>query len=130
MHATSMLHIGVADFAEPTLLFLGDGNSLAWLADQIEAEHDIDFAELPNVALQPNFNLRILFAERHGELRRRKAAFVWEVSAAEALHLAAQIRSLARNTSPAHTYLDPHLNLAGVEVVASLGEYDPSRLFL
>lgn len=31
------MHIGLADFAEPTLLILGDSVSLNWLADCIEA---------------------------------------------------------------------------------------------
>lgn len=124
-----MLHIGIADFAEPALLLLGDADSLAWLADQIEAEQDIDFASLANVVRQLNFNLRILFMERGDGLSRREAAFVWEVSAAEAQRLAAQLRSLAENMSPSHAYLDPTPNLAGVQVIASLGEYDPGKIF-
>jgi hypothetical protein len=124
-----MLHIGIADFAEPALLLLGDADSLAWLADQIEAEQNIDFASFANVVRQLNFNLRILFTERGGGLSRREAAFVWEVSPAEARRLAAQLRSVAENMSPSHAYLDPTPNLAGVQVIASLGEYDPGRIF-
>jgi hypothetical protein len=124
-----MLHIGIADFAEPALLLLGDADSLAWLADQIEAEQDIDFASLANVVRQLNFNLRILFTERGGGLSRREAAFVWEVSPAEARRIAAQLHSLAENMSPSHAYLDPTPNLAGVQVIASLAEYDPGKIF-
>ena len=46
-----MLHIGIADFAEPTLLLLGDQDSLVWLADQMEAEQSIDLAHVANAVL-------------------------------------------------------------------------------
>lgn len=124
-----MLHIGIADFAEPTLLLLGDQDSLVWLADQMEAEQSIDLAHVANAVLQRNFGLRILFTGQGGGLRRREATFVWELSRMEASHLAAQIRGLARSTSPSHAYLDPTPNLAGVQVIASLGEYDPGKIF-
>ena len=41
-----MLHVGMADFAEPTLLIVGDARSLVWLADYIDAQQPIRFADL------------------------------------------------------------------------------------
>ena len=124
-----MLYLGIADFAEPTLLLVGEANSLAWLAHQIETRRDIDFSKVPNVVPQPGFDLRVLPTAGDGSLMRKDKSFVWEISAQEASFFTLQLRELAASASPAHTYLDPHVNAAGVQIVASLGEYEPHRIF-
>jgi hypothetical protein len=36
---------------------------------------------------------------------------------------------LAASEVPAHAYLDPTFNSSGVQIMASLGEYDAARVF-
>lgn len=126
--AVSLLHIGIVDFAEPTLLLVGDAQSFAWLARQIDARQSIDFAEVPNQTRQVRISLRLAPRARTGCLRRRADVLDWEISAAEAQQFAQQLRELAASVLPAHAYLDPESNIAGVQVVASKGEYDPAKV--
>lgn len=125
----SWLHIGIADFAEPTLLLIGDAKSLSWLAEQIDARRDIKLAEMPGIVRQTTIDLHLIPAMHRGSLTRLGDGFDWEISAAEARQFARQLRELAVGTSPAHTYLDPESNAADVQVVASNGEYDPEKVF-
>jgi len=62
------MHIGLADFNEPTLLLLGDPVSLNWLADRIEAQQVVDFMAFRFVKLV-NVRLVILPADDGGSLR-------------------------------------------------------------
>jgi len=125
----SLLHIGIADFAEPTLLLIGDAQSFSWLADQIDARRELDFAEMPSLVSRTDVNLRLVPTMQTGRLTRRANVFGWEISAIEAQQFAQQLRGLAASTSPAHAYLDPESNVAGVQLVASMGEYDQSKVF-
>jgi hypothetical protein len=119
---TNTLHIGLADFAEPTLLILGEAASLNWLAERIEARQSFDLATAPVVKLA---NVRLLLepTDNAGTLTREGKKFVWKLSLSESQEVAAQLRELAASHVPAHAYLDPKTNSAGVEVVASKGEY-------
>lgn len=125
----SWLHIGIADFAEPTLLLIGDANSLSWLAEQIDARRDIKLAEMDGIVRQTRVGLHLIPAIHSGRLTRLDDAFDWEISAVEARQLAQQLKELAVATSPAHAYLDPESNITDVQVVASKGEYDPEKVF-
>ena len=122
------MHIGIVDFAEPTLLLIGEAKSFAWLARQVDSHQEVDFAKVPNLAGQVGVNLRLAPTAQAGCLRRRADVFEWEISVAEAQQVAQQLRELAASASPAHAYLDPESNIAGVQVVALKGEYDPSKL--
>lgn len=124
-----MLNIGIADFNEPTLLLLGDAKSLAWLAHQVEAGTEMDFAKTPGVSLQIKFALHLQTTPQGGGLKREEQSFVWHMTPIQGQRLARKIRGLADSKTPAHAYLDPEPNLADVEVVASMGEYDPATIF-
>jgi hypothetical protein len=116
------LLIGLADFAEPTLLILGNSASMYWLAEQVESADSIDFADAPNAKL---VNVQLLL-ERTGEsgvLVRDRSRFVWKLSAVDAAEIATKLRCLARGGVPAHAYLDLTTNSAYVEVIASINEY-------
>ncbi|RYG14218.1 MAG: hypothetical protein EON92_02885 [Burkholderiales bacterium] len=126
---TSPLHIGIAEFAEPTLLLIGDAVAFAWLAEQVDARRDIKLAETHGVACQAAVDLHLIPATRSGRLTRLSDEFGWEISAIEAQQMAQQLRELAATTSPAHAYLDTQSNMTGVQVVASKGEYDPVKVF-
>jgi len=125
----SLLHIGLAEFADPTLLLIGDATSLGWLADQIDARRDIKLAEMTGLVHGTRIDLHLIPATGSGRLTRLGHAFDWEISAAEAQQFAQQLRELAAGVSPAHAYLDPESNPADVQVVASKGEYDPVKVF-
>jgi len=126
---TTWLHIGIAEFAEPTLLLIGDSDAFSWLAEQIDARRDIKLAEMHGVACQAAVDLHLIPATHSGRLTRLSNVFGWEISAIEAQQMAQQLRELARNTSPAHAYLDTQFNMTGVQVIASKGEYDPVKVF-
>lgn len=123
-----MLYIGLADFAEPTLLILGDAESLNWLADCLEARQSIDLAKTPSVTLV-NVGLAISPAEGEGHLNRHDAQFDWKVSSSEAQLFSEQLRALTASGRPAHAYLDTQANNASVQVIASQGEYSANAVF-
>lgn len=123
------LHIGIADFAEPTLLLIGDAKSFAWLADQVNARQNIKLAEMHGIVCKVMVTLHLIPALHSGRLTRLGDAFDWEISDVEARKFTQQLRELAVATSPAHTYLDPESNATDVQVVASKGEYDPEKVF-
>jgi hypothetical protein len=60
---------------------------------------------------------------------RQGEAFEWHITPTEARTVAAQLQELAAAKNPAHAYLDPTLNSAGVQLVASCGEYEPGEIF-
>lgn len=124
-----MLHVGIAEFSEPTLLLLGDALVLHWLADQINACHVLRLAEMPDRVRQIGVDLRLIPGTQSGSLNLKGHVFAWEISANEAEQFAQQLRELADSIGPGHAYLDPQLNTSGVLVVASKGEYDPERIF-
>lgn len=127
--SSSTMHIGLADFAEPTLLILGDAASLNWLADRVESRQSLDFTGSPFVRL---VSVSLLFepTEGDGSFSRQNAKFVWKVSPSESQKYAEQLRALAASEIPAHAYLDSMANSAGVEVVASTGEYTADAVFI
>lgn len=125
----ALLHVGIAEFADPTLLLIGDATSLCWLADQIDARRDIKLAEMTGSVHMRKIDLHLVPAKCSGSLKRLGDAFIWEISTVEAQQFAQQLTELAAGTSPAHAYLDPESNAADVQVVASIGEYDPEKVF-
>lgn len=123
------MHVGLADFAEPTLLILGDAGSLNWLADHIESRQSLDFTAAPFVRLV-NVSLLLEPTEGDGSFSRQSAKFIWKVSLSESQRFAEQLRALAASEVPAHAYLDSMANSASVEVVASKGEYIADAVFI
>jgi len=116
------MHVGLADFAEPTLLILGDVGSLNWLADRIESRQSLDFAAALFVRLL-SVSLLLEPTEGDGGFSRQGAKFIWKISLSESQKFVEQLRALAASEVPAHAYLDAIANSAGVEVIASKGEY-------
>ncbi len=123
------MHVGLADFAEPTLLILGDVASLNWLADRIESRQSLDFAAAAFVRLL-NVSLLLEPTEGDGSFNQQGAKFIWKISLSESQKFAEQLRALAASEVPAHAYLDSITNSAGVEVVASKGEYSTDAVFI
>lgn len=124
------LYVGIADFTDPTLLMIGDAQSLSWLADQIEARLLLDFAAMDAFVKQVKVNLRVIPTAEGGNLNRNgNNTFDWLISLAESRQFAEQLRELAASKSPAHAYLDAASNKSGVEVVVSKGEYDLAAVF-
>ena len=123
------MHIGLADFAESTLLILGDAASLNWLADCIETRQLIDLARSP-LAKLVSVGLMIVPTDNAGSLSRNDTLFKWKVSRLEAQQFAEQLRALAVSEKPAHAYLDPEANNAGVQIIASQGEYNADAVLI
>lgn len=126
----SLLYVGIPDFAEPTLLLIGDEKSLSWLADQIDTRRAIRLEEMRGIVSQTLITLRLVPVIKNGNLSRLGDAFDWKISAVEVEKFTLQLRELAVATSPAHIYLDPESNAADVQMVASKGEYDPEKIFV
>ena len=121
----SLLQVGLVDFAEPTLLLIAFPDSILRLAEDIASRHTFDLAVSAGRA-----HLRFIPIE-HGDdrLSRDESDFLWFISAEKALEVVAELRGLAASVFPAHAYLDPQHNLAGVQIVASIGEYEPEKVF-
>jgi 3-deoxy-D-arabino-heptulosonate 7-phosphate (DAHP) synthase class II len=126
----SLLHIGIANFAEPTLLLMGDKTSLLWLAEQVNARRNFKITEMCKIYCDARVALHLIPASHKGGLTRLGDAFEWELSAVDADKFTQQLKELADAASPAHTYLDSESNAANVQVVASKGEYDPEKVFI
>lgn len=124
-----MMHIGLADFANPALLILGDPTSLNWLADCIAARKSIDLATSPFVELV-SVGLNIAPTDEEGSCSRNDALLEWKISPAEALRFADQLRALAASETPGHAYLDPVDNRAVLEIIASKGEYNAKTVLI
>jgi len=125
----SLLCVGIVEFADPALLLIGDAQSLSWLADQIDARRELNFAAIPSYVSQIDVSLRLAFTMQNGHLVRQGNVLDWEISSVEAQQFAKQLKELAASTSPAHAYLDPESNQSGLQIVASIGEYDPKKVF-
>lgn len=126
-HQKQNLRVRLVGFAEPTLLLLGDAASFSWLADCIASGLSLDFSDRPDVEL---VNLGLTLEITHdGDLLRRGSMFTWRISLAESQQFSDQLRMLAGSEVPAHAYLDPTFNSSGVQIMASLGEYDAARVF-
>lgn len=120
------LHVGLVDFSEPTLLLIGEPDTFHWLAEQLTARCSFALEGAPGGA---HASLRFVPTLQDGRLSRRGDAFEWELSVAEAQLAARQLKELASSERPAHAYLDPTTNSTEVQLVASIGEYDPARVF-
>lgn len=121
------MHIGLADFAEPTLLIIGEATTLNLLADYIQMRQSVDMETLPFVRM---VGIRLVIAQSHREsnLRRADSLFTWEIASLDSSGIVEQLRELAASAIPAHAYLDVVVNAAGVQIVASNGEYEADVL--
>lgn len=115
------LELGLVDFEEPTLLLLGETSSFDWLACRI--------AEGCEFALKGRVSLKFIPSMQEGELSGTGNEFEWHMSHAEMALVAQQLRELATGDVPAHAYLDSIRNTAGIQIMASKGEYEPARIF-
>ena len=122
------MQIGLADFAEPTLLVLGTKESLMALADILEKRQPTDLGTLDFIKLV-NICLAMVPTSNSGSLGKSGERFTWQISTEEVGHFAEQIRALADHPGGAHIYLDPHVNAAAVQILISKGEYGAGTVF-
>lgn len=115
------------DFADPTFLLLGESGSFEWLAEQIEGRRAVALEGEPGKDLA---RLSIVPSAQEGRVLKAGAILEWQISSSEAALVSQQLRELAASSSPAHAYLDSASNFAGVQIVASKGEYDAARVFI
>lgn len=120
------LRAGLVDFADPTFLLLGEPESFDWLAEQIEGRCAV---ALDGVQGKDLARLSIVPTAQEGRVSREGSVLEWQMSYSEAVLVSQQLRELATSSSSSHAYLDPASNLAGVQIMASKGEYDPERVF-
>jgi hypothetical protein len=124
------LHVGIADFAKPTLLIIGDASSLLWLANSIQERRTGRLADLsPSIKLN-NVELRLSHVSDQGRLERHGDVLDWKISPLEARKVSDQLRAVATSEGPGHAYLDTCANDSGIQIVASKGEYDPDTVFV
>lgn len=116
------MKIGLVDVSGPTLLILGDADSFSRLAGEVLSRRHVTLDYWGT-------RLSVVPTASSGSLAQDGAQFSWEISATEALFVAGQLSALAASGSPAHHYLDPERNETGVQIIASLGEYD-ARVFV
>lgn len=121
-----MLYIGIVNFLEPTFLLIGEAHSFRWLADQLTMQYSFT---LEQVSGKTRAILRFIPVTSVGCLSRLGNVFEWKISLPEARQVEQQLRELASSQRPAHAYLDPIINDTGVQIVASVGEYEPTRVF-
>lgn len=126
----STLYIGTVDFAEPTLLIVGDDQSILHLASYIYSRKIINLSEDPSWVKMMNTNLHLVPTDLSGDIKRLGDSFYLTISDEDAKNFSEQLWNLAASKHPAHTYLDTKADSAGVEVVVSKGEYDPATIFL
>jgi hypothetical protein len=122
----SGLYLGVVDFDDPTLLILGKPDSFLWFAAQISARRAFTLEGGPG---ESHASLRFVPTEGSGLLTRQGNAFEWQISALECKQVVEHLESLAARDDPRHAYLDPAFNEAGVQVTASINEWDASHIF-
>lgn len=120
------IHIGLVEFAEPTLLLVGEASSFSSLAEQIAGRREV---MLHCASIKDHVSLCFLPATLGDRLVRQGDRFEWQISEPQAQSVARQLRELAASDRPAHAYLDPLANESAFQIVASLGEYDPAKVF-
>jgi hypothetical protein len=127
--AHQSLSAGLVDFADSTFLLLGESDAFYWLADQIEGRSAVAVEGVPSKGIARLSIVPTTKEGQEGRVSRAGLVLEWQMSSSEAVLVSQQLRELATGSSPAHVYLDPACNLAGVQIMASKGEYDPERVF-
>jgi len=123
------MHIGIVDFAEPTLLIVGDAASFCWLADIFDSRQSLDLSSA-SIATPVDVNLLLNPVEEGDDLYRDGLKFKWRFSPQKAQEFASQLRALATSSVPAHAYLDVNPCSSGVRIVASKDEYSATKVFI
>lgn len=114
------IYLGVVDFAEPTLLFVGHPDSFRSLARQISKRRAFT---LECDSGKRRFSVAFVHVTHDDLLSRNGDRFEWRISETEAEVVVQKLLSLSALDNPGHVYLDPIHNVTGCEVVASVGEY-------
>ncbi len=123
------LHIGIADFSEPTLLILGESEGFLWLADLIESRWTGNLSTLvPEVRLANIAELELTYPGADGGAEQRGSVVHWRIQDTAVGLFPERLRALAR-CGEGHHYLDAPPSVATLQVVASKGEYDPRVIF-
>jgi len=123
------MNIGLADFADPTLLIVGDAEAFRELGGHFASRRHLDLAAFQSVRLINLSSLLLDPVDKDGEFSCDGPGFHWTVSRAEADQFSEQLQRLAASGGPAHAYLDPRVNRTGIQIVASLGEYESAAVF-
>lgn len=123
MEAEENVFVGLAEFATPTILFLGDAVSflkmVTWLETGVRAP-------LPTRELFHSVNLKLklsLDANVTAVSLTNDGNFSWAISAADGRKYSQLIRAMIESNIPSHVYLDV-MDSAGLEIIASIGEYE------
>jgi hypothetical protein len=72
--------------------------------------------------------LQIVPVGNQGQLSRQGGRFTWQILFSAGEGVAQQLSALANSPRPAHVYIDPPINRSGVQVLASMGEYEPGAV--
>lgn len=124
----SKVHIGLADFSEPTLLIIGDAAALRWLADGFASQQLIDLSGSSLLMLH-GISLFFELADK-SEIIQIEKDIRLRVSLLESIKFAGVLQALAASNAPAHAYLDLAENNAGINVIASKDEYNADEVFI
>ncbi|MDP4021761.1 hypothetical protein Q8W71_03910 [Methylobacterium sp. NEAU 140] len=123
-----MLHIGFAEFADPTLLFAGKHKDLLWLAHKIGSREATDFGEHAETLLH-NVAVKILDQDQNSSLAFRNGIVEISLSSYQSHEYMEKIVNLVKYNKPGHVYIDPDINELGYQIVISLSEYDTQNVF-
>jgi hypothetical protein len=123
----SKIHVGMPEFLEPTLLVIGDAESIGCLAGMLRARVNVSLGE--EMTRRRAAVLRICAVDDDSELIQRGRQFTWSLSARDAESVAQQFVALASSKAPAHAYVEFAEPSIGIEFLISIGEYDPERIF-
>lgn len=130
MNSIEAIRIGVVTFARRTLLLLAEPDAMAEFARRMEGGETIEIGGRDrdsgvSLKFEPGPSSGCLVVSGDGK------RFLWTMSLQERTVVAAQLKELARMKPPSgrHAYLDPERSRTGVEIVASVGEYDLDHFF-
>jgi hypothetical protein len=126
--ANPLLYIGLADFAEPTLLILGDSEGFLFLADLISSRWTGSFSSLSSTVRLGNVDVNLSYSTGESGIERCGTRLCWCVPGAAVELFPEQLRALARSEGPHHAYLDTP-SKENIQIVASKSEYDPAGVF-
>ncbi|MFZ6844167.1 hypothetical protein [Undibacterium sp. RuTC16W] len=123
----NIIHIGIADFTDPTLLIVGSANELISLSKLFDMEI-FDFLDISKFFISVGINLNIQIVKNDSDVTVLYKKIDWFLNCKDARNFASQIRELVKFEFPSHIYLNCSKNQS-IEIVVSKDEYDPNIVF-